>query len=431
MMESLNTQATIAEQAADKNEKKNINLFLWGKFVSLVGTYMYSFAMSLYILKQTGSGTTFALNLLLSALPRVILGPIAGVLADRMDRRKMVVGMDMLSGITVLTLLPLSSLYGLRIPFIYANTLLLSIINTFFAVTISASLPNLVRKESLMKINSYNQAAESVSSIVSPMLGGIIYHILPIRLFIALNGISFILSAISEMFIDFNFSREKVEEKITGKLDIKAIFTDMKTGFSFLKEQKALFSLFKFAILLNFFVGPCMNVTLPFIINNTLSLSEIHFGIIEGSFSVGALLSSLIIARLPEREKKLPALLLGLGCVGASQLLMGLPVLSLEKLFPDNAYAAYYMLMMLGISISLMIVNIPIMVIIQRLTPDHMMGRMMSLTQTISSAIMPLGLIIMGMLVDLMPAYVPLFISGFILLLTVLMMKRSVAMREL
>lgn len=430
-MESLNAETTIAKQIVYKNEKKNINLFLWGKFVSLVGTYMYSFAMSLYILKQTGSGTTFAVNLLLSALPRVILGPIAGVLADRLDRRKMVVGMDILSGITVLTLLPLSSLYGLRIPFIYANTLLLSIINTFFAVTISASLPSLVRKESLMKINSYNQAAESVSSIVSPMLGGVLYHILPIKLFIALNGVSFILSAISEMFIDFNFSKEEAEEKNTGKLEIKAIFDDMKTGFLFLREQKALFSLFKFAILINFFVSPCMSVTLPFIINNTLSLGEIHFGIIEGSFSVGALLSSLIIARLPERDKKLPALLLGLGCTGGLQLLMALPVLSSGKLFSDNIYAAYYMLMMFVLSISLMIVNIPIMVLIQRLTPDHMMGRMMSLTQTIASAVMPLGLIIMGMLVDLMPVYVSLLASGCILFLTVLMMKRSTAMREL
>lgn len=284
-MNSINTESIISKQILDRKEKKNTNLFLWGKFVSLVGTYMYSFAMSLYILKQTGSGTTFALNLLLSVLPRVILGPIAGVLADRIDRRKMVVGMDILSGITILSLLPLSSIYGLRIPFIYANTFLLSIINTFFTVTISASLPNLVRKESLMKINSYNQAAESVSSIISPILGGVFYHMLPLKLFIVLNGISFILSAISEMFIDFNFSKRKTKETSADKLDLKGIFDDMKTGFSFLRQQKALFSFIKLAILINFFFSPCMSVTLPFIINNTLSLSEIHFGFIQGAFS--------------------------------------------------------------------------------------------------------------------------------------------------
>lgn len=430
-MNSINTESIISKQILDRKEKKNTNLFLWGKFVSLVGTYMYSFAMSLYILKQTGSGTTFALNLLLSVLPRVILGPIAGVLADRIDRRKMVVGMDILSGITILSLLPLSSIYGLRIPFIYANTFLLSIINTFFTVTISASLPNLVRKESLMKINSYNQAAESVSSIISPILGGVFYHMLPLKLFIVLNGISFILSAISEMFIDFNFSKRKTKETSADKLDLKGIFDDMKTGFLFLRQQKALFSFIKLAILINFFFSPCMSVTLPFIINNTLSLSEIHFGFIQGAFSVGALLSSLIIAKLPEKEKKLPTLLLGLGCAGMLQLFMALPVLSPGKIFVDNVYAVYYMAMMFLLSISIIVINIPIMILIQRLTPDHMMGRMMSLNQSMSSAIMPIGLMIMGVLVDVMPVYIPLFASGGIFFLTVFMMRRSTIMKEL
>lgn len=430
-MDYINMVLGAPQRFIQKMEKRNINLFLWGKFVSLVGTYMYSFAMSLYILKQTGSGTSFALNLLLSVMPRVILGPIAGVLADRIDRRKMVVGMDILSGLTVLILLPLSWIYGMRIPFIYANTLLLSIINTFFTVTISASLPNMVRKESLIKINSYSQAAESVSSIASPILGGIIYYMMPINLFIALNGISFILSAISEMFIDFNLTKEAVEDKTNDKIGVRSILSDMKSGFMFFREQKALFTLLKFSIILNFFVGPSMGVVMPFIINNTLALSEIHYGLIEGSFSVGALISSLVISKLPEREKKLPALVFGTGCCGAVMLLMAFPVLNTAKLFSDNVYAAYYMIMMILFSILLMIINIPVMVLIQKLTPDHMMGRVISLVQTMASAITPLGLILMGILVDLMPVYSALIASGVVFLVISLMMSRNKIIQKL
>lgn len=430
-MSYINMVLDAPKRLIKKMEKRNINLFLCGKFVSLVGTYMYSFAMSLYILRQTGSGTSFALNILLSVLPRVVLGPVAGVLADRIDRRKMVVGMDILSGVTVLTLLPLSLIYGLRIPFIYVNTLLLSIVNTFFTVTISASLPNIVRKESLTKINSYNQAAESVSSIVSPILGGIIYYIMPINLFIIINGISFILSAISEMYIDFNFFKESAEDKTSDRFDLSAVLTDLRSGFAFFREQKVLFTLFKFAIILNFFIGPSMGVVMPFIINNTLSLSEVHYGLIEGSFSVGALISSLIISRLPEREKKLPALLFGTSCCGVVFLFMALPVLSSVKLFSDNAYTAYYMSMMTLFSILLMIVNIPIMVLIQKLTPDHMMGRVISLVQTMASAITPVGLIVMGILVDILPVYTALLASGVVFLLTALMLSRNKVMQQL
>lgn len=430
-MEIIKIASVETEKAMEKKEKRNISLFLWGKFVSLVGTNMYSFAMSLYVLQRTGSGTSFAMNLFLGTLPRVILGPIAGVLADRVERRKMVVGMDILSGLTILVLLPISYLYGLQIPFIYANTFLLSIINTFFTVSISASLPNLVRKESLMKINSYNQAAQSVSSILSPILAGVIYYILPIYVFIALNGVTFILSAISEMFIDFNLSKEAEEDKNDKKLDIRGLFNDLKSGFMYFKGQKALFTLIKFSVVLNFFVTPCMSVVVPFIINNVLSLSEVHYGLIEGSFSVGALMSSLIISRLPEREEKLRGLLIGTGLSGIVILLMALPVFSYQKLFSDNAYAAYYMIAMVLFSVLLMIINIPIMVLIQKLTPDQMMGRVMSWVETLATGIVPLGIIFMGIVIDYLPVYYPVIASGIMFLALTFLMGKSEAMKDL
>jgi len=420
------------DKTIERREKKNIRLFLWGKFVSLVGTYMYSFAMSLYVLQRTGSGTSFAMNLLLSTLPRVVLGPIAGVLADRVERRNMVVGMDILSGLTILVLLPISFLFGLRIQFIYASTFLLSIINTFFSVSISASLPNMVRKQSLVKINSYNQAAQSVSSILSPILAGIIYNILPIYVFIALNGITFILSAISEMFIDFDLAKEAAEEdEKDKKLDLKSFFDDLKYGFMYFKGQKALFTLLKFSIVLNFFVNPCMSVVIPFIINKVLLLSEVHYGLIEGSFSVGALISSLVISRLPEREKKLPALMFGTGLSGIVIFLMALPVFSNHKLFSDNVYAAYYMAVMVLLSVLLMIVNIPIFVLIQKLTPDHMLGRVTSWVETMASGIVPLGLIFMGIVIDYLPVYYPVLATGLIFLVLTFLMGKSEAMHDL
>lgn len=233
------------------------------------------------------------------------------------------------------------------------------------------------------------------------------------------------------MFIDFNLSKEAEEDKNDKKLDIRGLFNDLKSGFMYFKGQKALFTLIKFSVVLNFFVTPCMSVVVPFIINNVLSLSEVHYGLIEGSFSVGALMSSLIISRLPEREEKLRGLLIGTGLSGIVILLMALPVFSYQKLFSDNAYAAYYMIAMVLFSVLLMIINIPIMVLIQKLTPDQMMGRVMSWVETLATGIVPLGIIFMGIVIDYLPVYYPVIASGIMFLALTFLMGKSEAMKDL
>jgi len=211
-MENINEKINRKDNG-DPKENINIILYLAGKIVSLLGTHIYTFAISLYILKTTGSGTSFALSVLLGMVPRIILSPVAGSLADKRNRKKMVVGLDTLSGIIVLGLVLVSSIYGLRLVFIYATTLLLAIVNTFFDVSIGASIPNLVSDKNLVKINSYTQASTSLAAIMGPILGGLVYGLVPLKLFLIINGISFLISAFSESFINFKYNMRDSEEK--------------------------------------------------------------------------------------------------------------------------------------------------------------------------------------------------------------------------
>ena len=209
----MNNQEVNESLTIDKNvvkkEKLNIGLFLSGKIVSLLGSFSYSLAISWYILSVTGSATTFAISILMTMLPRVLFGPFAGALADRFDRKKLTVGLDALSGIIVLTLLGVSTVYGLKISFIYITSFCLAMTNTFFDVSINASLPNLVTDKKLLKISSYGQAVSSLAGILGPVLGGVLYGLVSIELFLLINGISFIVSSISEMFIDFKLNKKK------------------------------------------------------------------------------------------------------------------------------------------------------------------------------------------------------------------------------
>jgi len=221
---------------SESKEMLNINLFTVGKLVSLLGTYLYSFAISLYILKVTGSGTSFAFSILLGTLPRIILSPIAGSITDRINKKKMIVVLDFLSGAVVLTLLVTCILYGIKIPFIYVSTFILAVISTFFNTCFSAAIPRLVSDRKLVKINSYNRAIDSGSSILGPVLAGMVFGLVSMNLFLLINGLSFILSGISELFIDFDLNKSQQLKPPVGKMSIKNLLQDMKEVLSFIKK---------------------------------------------------------------------------------------------------------------------------------------------------------------------------------------------------
>lgn len=411
-------------------EKLNLILFALGKLVSLLGTYIYSFAISLYILRITGSGTSFAFSILVGTIPRVILGPIAGSIADRVERKKMIVGLDFLSGIVVLSLLGLSLIYGLKLSFIYATTFILSVISTFFNTTFSAAIPRLVFDKNLFKINSYGRAIDSSSSIIGPVLGGLVFGVVSMNLFLFINGISFILSGISEMFIDFNLNKLKEEEKNVSNMSMSVVWHDMKEVFAFIKSNKILCVIMPFSVSLNFLMVSILSVVLPFLVNNVLGMSSSQYGIIEGTFSVGMLIAAIVIGKLPEKEKKLKGLVFGILGMGITTIIMGIPGLEIMKSFNINMIFGLYIVVVFLFSFILLMIDMPLTVLIQRTIPNNMLGRVWGVIGTISSSLMPLGIILAGVSLDLIPSYILFFVTGIYLIIAAAFMYKNKGMQE-
>jgi len=324
-----------------------------------------------------------------------------------------------------------STLYGLKIPYIYVATLMLAVINTFFDISINASLPNLVKDGSLLKINSYSQAASSLASILSPVIGGIAFVVLPIKLFLLINGLSFIVSAVSEMFINFNFNKSEDKDDDKAVSAIKgSMLDDIKEVIEFIKEQKALYALLKYALLLNFFVNAALAVSLPYIINTVFEMSSTQFGIIEGAFSIGVLGASLLIGKLPEKEKKLKTLVVGLTMNGLMLIAIGLPVITQIGITNINFLFIYYILVCIIFAVFMIFVNVPLNVTLQRLTPDKLRGRLMGVLGTLAGGIAPLGVLITGITIDIAPPYIVPILAGVIISLVALAMSRNKALQE-
>jgi MFS family permease len=399
----------------------NMILLLMGRMVSLFGTHIYNFAISLYVLKTTGSGTSFALAMFFGMIPRVVFSPFVGVISDKINRKKMVVIMDFLSGIVIISLFILATIDSLKIPYIYAASFLLSTCNTFFDIPFMASIPNIVDDKNLMRLNSLNQSITSISAIGGPFLGGIIYAFVNIKLFLIMNGVSFIVSGITEIFIDFNLNKSEGNENSDLNKESNFI-TQFIEGFRFLKSQTSIFILFLFCIFLNFLVSLGMHVPYPYIINEVIKLDSKQFGVLEAVVPAGMLLASLVFAVLPEGKKKYKKIIVGISVISLCMIFIGIPVIPKLMIYSKLKYIIYYIFILFIIGVSIVTINIPVEVTMQRLVPDELRGRVWGLIGTMTGASIPLAMILSGILVDCIPVYLIPICTGILLIFLTMFM---------
>jgi len=396
-----------------KNFSKNkeiLNVFLFSiaDFISLFGTSVYNFAISLYVLKLTGSGLNFATTLIIGILSTVLINPFAGVLADRINKKLLAVITDILNGILLLGLYMLTIKHDLNLPMIYVSTFFLNVFSTIYGISIEAAKPNLVSEKRIININSINKVMESVSSILGPMVGGIIFALLDIRLFIIINGFSFGISAVLQLFMDFKFNYNN-DEKNKEKFNL---FTDIIDGITYFRTKKNIINIFGIFIALNFFIGLSISVPMPYIINNVLELNTNFFGIIQAFFSVGMILGALVIKKVMNKYSYQKIIKLMNIVLSICMIAIGFSVIMHYKIYDKNIYLIYFSLIMLLAGIAISSIDIPIFYILQQTIPDSYRGRVLSIGISIAKIILPIALIIAGALINLMPEYILPIISG-------------------
>ncbi|WP_440603145.1 MFS transporter [Bacillus sp. GB_SG_008] len=382
---------------------RNIVLMMIGKLSSMLGANIYTFAMGLYVLKTTGSGMGFAITLVCGSVPRMICGPIAGAAADRINRKLLAVGADILSALIMFTMFLLSTSLGLSLIFIYVSAALLSICASFFSITLTSSIPSLVDTTRIQKANSLNQSATSLATILGPIIGGLVYGLFSMKFFFLLNGITFAFAAIIEVFMVFDlYKADKKEDK-------DHFLTSIKEGFVYVKEQSDIFSMLKLSLWLNFFFC-AVTVSLPYIIVQKLSLSSQQFGVIEGMFAVGMLIASIVLSIRAETTNKFRTIRRNLFILSGLLLCIVVPMfLPLSK----TMVFIYYITLMILFGVNIITINVPLQVFVQKTTAPEYLGRVFGLIETIATAIVPLGTLLYGVLLDYIPASTVMLISTF------------------
>ncbi len=387
---------------------RNFTLLLLGQVFSLLGNGALRFALSMYVLEETGSAAVFGTLLAVSMVPTILLTPFGGVLADRVNRRTIMVGLDLSSGAAVLS--AAAAFAGDRgIAVTAALLIVLSVLGAFESPTVQACVPQMLHGENVLRGNAAVNQANAVSGLVTPFLGSVLYAAFGVRPVLAGAGVCFLLTAALECFI-----RLPDVPRPRGQRLGQILREELLSSARFLaRERREVLDLLLFAAVVGSLISGVAIVGLPYLIRNSLGLSAQLYGAAESAMGLAALLGGLtagmLVVRLPFR--RLNWLVAGVGtCVllGGGALL--LPVGELGQ------YAALVSLFGIGQAMACTF-SIFAVSAIQQKTPEHMTGKVMACVSTISMCAQPVGQLAYGLWFDASPGWLVLGVSGAVICL--------------
>lgn len=395
---------------------KNFILTILGRFVSNFGTYVQSFILSLYVLNQTGSATMFATVMAMAFIPRLLIGPFAGVLVDRWDRKKIIVGLDILSGIVML-LFAITYFVNKSLPIglILAVELIMAVINTFFSPAIGTVIPTVVKKENLPDANSIKALWDSVANISAPLIGGLLFSVLGLGVVLVINALSFIISGITESFIALPKKEKKKEP-----LNVKAFFADFKEGISFMKDNREVLSFIIFGFVVNFMLAPLFAVVIPFILKETLAVNDVEFGVLNTLLTMGMMVGPLVTPFVLKKMGYKKAIYKGFTLTAVIVAIMGIGLLQgILTIYPTKWVPIIAIVILSIVVIAfVMVINIALQTLAQTIIPLEIFGRVGAVAGTVMVLAVPCGQMTFGLMMDQLAPSTVFILSAIGLLLS-------------
>ncbi|HBA04030.1 MAG TPA: MFS transporter [Clostridium sp.] len=376
-------------------KNKNFTIVVIGQIISLFGNAIQRFCMSLYILDLTGSAAIFSRILAISTIPYILFASIAGLLADTVNRKKIMVYLDFFSAglMAIYSIILISGRDNIII--VGSVMFMLSTIYTLYSPSVTACIPQIVEKDKLATANGIIQQVGAIVNLVGPIVAGLLYSFIEIKTIVIINAISFFISAIIELFLEI--PDLQLKEKI--KKPILQSFKEMKKSCIYLKEKKKIvLGIIVSYGLTNIFVVPILSVVSPYFIKIKLNMPSVIYGFVEAIFVIGMILGGLLITFRPKMfkmkdiHKTMYPMVVAIVIIGISTYLTRTNKFIVLGLYSIGG---------LGIMLSLALSNIISLTYIQQEIKEDMLGKVSAFSTAIATASVAPGQLIYGQLIDI------------------------------
>lgn len=376
---------------------------IWGgQIFSLLGSSLVQFALVWWLTAQTGSATVLATAMLIAQLPQILLGPVAGTLVDRWNRRVVMIVADGVVAIATLLLLILFATEAIQIWHVYALLLVRSAGGAFHYPAMQASTSLMVPSQHLARVAGLNQALQGTVNIVGPILGAGLLAIASVQTVLLIDILTAAIAVTPLLFIPVPQPVRK--PKANGEKT--SILQDMGEALRYIRDWQGMKTLIGMALLLNFLFAPASSL-LPLLVKEHYRGGPEQFAAVEAAFGVGIVAGGILLGVWGGFKKKIHTSLLGVAGLGLSVLLQGAS--------PATFFAGIVIGAFIGGAMNV-IANGPLHAILQSTVAPEMQGRMMSFLGAAAMAIMPISLLIAGPFADTFGVQVWYLLAGSICL---------------
>ena len=376
--------------------RRDFTLVVLGQIVSLFGNAILRFALPLYLLRQTESPALFGAVGAAAFIPAVLCAPIGGVVADRVNKRNIMVVLDFsTAGLILLFTLLLDR--APLVPLMVASLMLLYGIAGAYQPSVQASIPLLARPEQLTSANAVINMVQTLSALLGPVIGGVLFGAFGLRPILWVGMACFFLSAVMELFIRIPHSPRAAAGGV-----LSTVRRDLGESWRFIRRERPVFlSVMLVLALFNLVLSAALVVGIPVAVVQTLGMSDSRLGLTQGAMGLGGLFGGVLAALLGPRLRlrRGGAVLLAASLTAASMgaaLLPGVP--------PSLGWWG-----VTAMSFAIMVLSTLLVVVlsaaVQGQTPPELLGKVMAFIMAVSNCAAPLGQAVYGALFEACPAW--------------------------
>lgn len=380
-------EQTISPEAFKKNWKSKFFTIFAGQSLSLFGSSLVQFALVWYLTRQTGSATILATATLIAMLPQIVLGPFAGALVDRWDRRLVMIFAD--GGIALATLgLALLFYFGrIQIWHIYLVLLLRSAGGAFHWPAMSASTSLMVPVDQLSRVAGMQQTLMGLVSIVAPPTGALLISVIPTEGVLSIDILTAVTAILPLIFI--SIPRPEKNSMLDGNVK-NSYFQDVKDGFRYVAAWPGLLVLILTATFINFILTP-ISALMPLLVTKFFQKGAFELGLTDSFWGIGMIIGGVVLSTWGGFKKRIITSLLGIAGLGLGVIVIGLA--PMNKFWIALAGMTF-------IGIMNPITNGPLHAVLQSTVKPDMQGRVMSLLNSAATAMSPISLALAGPVSD-------------------------------
>ena len=375
---------------------RDFTLVVLGQIISLFGNAILRFALPLYLLRQTDSAALFGLVGAAALVPSILCLPIGGVVADRVNKRNIMVALDFSTAGLILAFTLLLGRASL-VPLMVGCLMLLYGIAGAYQPAVQASIPLLAGPEQLTSANAVINMVQTLSALLGPVIGGVLFGAFGLRPILWVGMACFFLSAVMELFLRIPPSPRAAAGGV-----LSTVRRDLGESWRFIRRERPVFlSVMLVLALFNLVLSAALVVGIPVAVVQTLGMSDSRLGVTQGAMGLGGLFGGVLAALLGPRLRLRRG---GAVLLAASLTAAGMGAALLPGVPPSLGWWG-----VTAMSFAIMVLSTLLVVVlsaaVQGQTPPELLGKVMAFIMAVSNCAAPLGQAVYGALFEACPAW--------------------------